>query len=219
MGGRPGSRLMRADALYDLLPDFGARKAHTEAPARSAHPFLEPAPTVAPHIVDIDAIVAERIAEARAEIEARLAAAHQAEIEAERTAHAEKTDAFLSTLGGDVGAAIATHLQSLEERVNNLVGSQAARILGALMADDLQQRSLQSLARIVRDTINDAEAVRIRVSGPLSLYETLREALGSHARNLDFIEAPGFDLTVAVDDAVFETRMSEWSQALSEVLS
>ena len=62
-------------------------------------------------------------------------------------------------------------------------------------------------------------AVRIGVRGPLSLFETLQAALGSRAANLDFVEAPGFDLTVTIDEAVFETRMAEWSATLSEALS
>ena len=55
--------------------------------------------------------------------------------------------------------------------------------------------------------------------GPLSLFETLKASLGPRAANLDFVEAPGFDLTVAIDEAVFETRIAEWSAALSEALS
>jgi hypothetical protein len=47
----------------------------------------------------------------------------------------------------------------------------------------------------------------------------LKASLGSRAANLDFIEAPGFDLMVTIDEAVFETRMAEWSVTLSEVLS
>ena len=61
--------------------------------------------------------------------------------------------------------------------------------------------------------------MRIAVRGPLSLFETLKASLGPRAANLDFVETPGFDLTVAIDEAVFETRMAEWSTTLSEVLA
>ncbi len=205
---------MRADALFDLLPDFGTRPVRTEAPSNPQRPLTEPAPAV-----DIDALVGAAVARAEAELEARLAAEHHAALEAEREAHAEETRALLSSLGDDMGKTIASHLETLQGRVADLVGDQAARILGTLMADDLQRRSLAALERVVRETIGDTEAARVRVSGPLSLYEPLREALGTHGRNLDFTEAPGFDLTVTIDDAVFETRISEWSQALSEILS
>jgi hypothetical protein len=207
---------MGANALFDLLPDFGARPARAE-PAPSVRP-MRPMPEPAP-AVDVDALVAAAVARAEADLSARLAAAHQAELEAGRETHAGETKALLASLGDDLGRTVASHLETLEGRVTDLVGSQAARILGTLLADDLQQRALAALARTVRETIGDAEAVRVRVSGPLSLYETLCEALGPRVGNLDFVEAPGFDLMVTIEDAVFETRMAEWSQALSEILS
>ncbi len=92
-------------------------------------------------------------------------------------------------------------------------------MLATVLAGDLQQRAMSALARTVREAMNDAEGTRVRVSGPASLYESLRNALGTHSERLEFAEAPGFDLVVTVDDAVFETRMAEWSQALSEILA
>lgn len=67
--------------------------------------------------------------------------------------------------------------------------------------------------------MHDREAVRIQVRGPQSLFEPLRTALGERAGNLQFIETPGFDLTVSIDGNLFETRLSEWSSALSGALS
>ena len=67
--------------------------------------------------------------------------------------------------------------------------------------------------------VRDGEAVRISIRGPASLYDGLQASLGAFAADLHFEEAPGFDLTVAIDDAVFETRLSEWSAALSQVLT
>ena len=36
--------------------------------------------------------------------------------------------------------------------------------------------------------------------------------------NFGYIEAPGFDLSVTIDGNLFETRLSEWSAILSEIL-
>ncbi|TIS57201.1 MAG: hypothetical protein E5W91_13755 [Mesorhizobium sp.] len=204
-------------ALFDLLPDFGARTQRVGQPQATAEPERKPdAP--APK-ADIGALIAEAVTEAEAALEARLAVAHQAALEAERQANAEEARAFLESFGGDVGRTIAARVDTMEARVSDLVGATVARIIGGIVSDDLQKRSIEALGRTISDAIGDTEAVRIAVRGPLSLFETLKTSLGPRAANLDFVEAPGFDLTVAIDEAVFETRIAEWSTALSEALS
>ncbi|TIR88239.1 MAG: hypothetical protein E5X08_32115, partial [Mesorhizobium sp.] len=103
--------------------------------------------------------------------------------------------------------------------VAELTAATVARIIGGVVSDDLQERSIEALARTVSAAIADSEAVRIGVRGPLSLFEPLKASLGDRAANLDFTEAAGFDLTVTIDETVFETRIAEWSASLSEVLS
>lgn len=208
---------MSSAALFDLLPDFGARAPRAAAGAAAAEPrrtFEAPAPRA-----DIATIVAEAVAQAEAALEARLAGEHQAALEAERQANADEAKTFLESLGTDMGETIAARVDLMETRVGDLVGAAVARIVGGLLSDDLRKRSIDMLARSIRETVGDAEAVRLNVRGPLSLFETLKAALGPCAANLDFVEAPGFDLAVVIDDTVFETRMAEWSAALSEVLS
>ncbi|AZO11702.1 MULTISPECIES: hypothetical protein [unclassified Mesorhizobium] len=204
-----------ASALFDLLPDFGARAPRAgQAPPAAEHKPAEPAPQA-----DIGALIAEAVADAEAALEARLALAHQAALDAERQANDEAAQAFLESFGGDLGAAVAARIDTMEARVSELAGATIARIIGGLLSEDLQKRSLAALSRAIGAAVADSEAVRIGVRGPLSLFEPLRQALGSRAANLDFAEVPGFDLTVTIDEAVFETRIAEWSASLSEALS
>ncbi|AZO13327.1 hypothetical protein EJ069_00605 [Mesorhizobium sp. M2A.F.Ca.ET.043.05.1.1] len=211
---------MVSAALFDLLPDFGSRTPHASQAATSREAAHMPA-APAPHApqADIGALIAEAVADAEATLEARLALAHQAALEAERQASDDAARAFLESFGGDLGAAVATRIEAMEQRVAELTGATVARIIGGLLSDDLQERSLQALSRAIAAAVADNEAVRIGVRGPLSLFEPLKAALGSRAANLDFAEAPGFDLTVSIDETVFETRIAEWSASLSEVLS
>ncbi|MDX8477622.1 hypothetical protein RFN28_03900 [Mesorhizobium sp. VK24D] len=208
---------MASAALFDLLPDFGSRASKpSQAPAA---PDNERTPDTAPPQADIGALIAEAVADAEAALEARLAAAHQAALEAERRANDDAANAFLESFGGDLGAAITTRIDAMEARVAELTAAAVARIIGGIVSDDLQKRSLEALACAISAAIGDSEAVRIGVRGPLSLFEPLKAALGLRAANLDFTEAPGFDLTVIIDETVFETRIAEWSASLSEVLS
>ena len=208
---------MASAALFDLLPDFGSRtSAANQAPAARAAEHMPAAP--APQ-ADIGALIAEAVVEAEAALEARLALAHQAALDAERQASDDAAKAFLESFGGDLGIAVAGRIEAMEQRVAELTGATVARIVGGLLSDDLQERSLQALSRTISAAVADSEAVRIGVRGPLSLFEPLSAALGSRAANLDFTEASGFDLTVTIDETVFETRIAEWSASLSEVLS
>ena len=207
---------MASAALFDLLPDFGARTQRTGQSPPAA--MAESKPDVPAPQADIGALIAEAVIDAEAALEARLAIAHEAALEAQRQASADDAKAFLESFGGDVGAAVTARIDVMEARVSDLVGATIARIIGGIVSDDLQKRSLEALAGTIREAVGDSEAVRIAVRGPLSLFETLKTSLGPRAANLDFVEAPGFDLTVAIDETVFETRIAEWSSALSEAL-
>jgi hypothetical protein len=208
---------MPSAALFDLLPDFGARAQHVGQPQASTEAERRP-DTPAPQ-ADIGVLIAEAVADAEAALEARLSIAHEATLEAERQANADEAKAFLEGFGGDVGRAVVERIDVMQAHVTDLVGATVARIIGGIVSDNLQKRSLQALARTIAEAIADTEAVRVAVRGPLSMFETLKASLGTRAANLDFVEAPGFDLTVAIDEAVFETRIAEWSAALSEALS
>jgi hypothetical protein len=208
---------MPSVALFDLLPDFGTRTQRAGQPRPTVDPEHKPeAP--APQ-ADIGTLIAEAVAQAEAALEARLSIAHEAALEAERQANAEEARVFLESLGDDVGKAVSLRIDAMEARVTGLVAATVARMIGGIVSDDLQKRSIDALAGAIREAVGDAEAVRIAVRGPLSLFETLKASLGPRAANLDFTETPGFDLTVAIDEAVFETRMAEWSTTLSEVLA
>ncbi|UCI09220.1 hypothetical protein [Mesorhizobium sp. B1-1-8] len=209
---------MASAALFDLLPDFGPLAAPRAGQAPVASDTGHKADALAPQ-ADIGALIAEAVADAEAALEARLALAYQAALEAERQANDDAAKAFLESFGGDLGAAVATHIDAMEARVAELSGATIARIIGGIVSDGLQKRSLAALAGTISAAVADSEAVRIKVRGPLSLFEPLKEEIGARAANLDFTEAPTFDLTVTIDEAVFETRIAEWSASLSEVLS
>lgn len=209
---------MPSAALFDLLPDFGARAQRGGArPQAAAEPQSRPE-TPAPQ-ADIGTLIAEAVADAETALEARLAGVHQAALDAERQANADEAKAFFDSFGGDLGKAVTDRIDAMEARVSELVGATVGRIIGGIVSDDLQKRSLEVLARTIREAVADTDAVRIAVRGPQSLFETLKASLGPRAAQLDFTEAPGFDLTVAIDETVFETRIAEWSASLSEVLS
>lgn len=204
---------MSATALSQLLPDFAPIKQRNDPTAGNI-----PHTTVSAPQADIGQLIAEAVAEAEAALEARLTETHQRELAEIRQANADEAKTFMDTLGTDVGALIASRIDDMQSRTIELVSASAARIMSGILSEKLRERSISALGDTINKAMTENDASRIRIQGPASLFETLSSALGERAASLDFIEAPGFDLTITVDDAVIETRMSEWSTALSEIL-
>ena len=211
---------MTAPALFDALKDFGTRPpaaAETFA-AAGAFPAQARAEPMAPPRPSVEDIVRAEVARAEAALEERLALAHAAEIEALRGEHAAVVDEIFRGIGETSGETIALRLREMEERIGQQAATAAARILGSFLSEELQKRSMESLARSIRAAVEERESFRIDIRGPQSLFEALRNALGDHAGNFGYVEAPGFDLAVTIDGNLFETRLSEWSAILSEIL-
>jgi hypothetical protein len=213
---------MAALALFDVLTDFGKRPQRTGAPQPSTEqrqdspqaPFAAPATPP-----DLSEIIAAEVARAELALEQRLSLAHSAALEADRQAHAAEIETLMHRFGEEASGIITARITEMEGRLGELATSATARILGGFLSEELARRSLDALARSIRAAIGDDEAVRIQVRGPQSLFETLQAALGDRAGSFDYIEAPGLDLTVSIDGNLFETRLSEWSGAMQEILS
>ncbi len=210
---------MPALALFDALQDFGSRPQPVALPPLQRHEAA-PAP-VAPAAppVDIDALVRREVARAEAELELRLRAEADAALEAERKAHGEALDALYASLGEATGALILERLQAMETRLTDLSAGTTARLLSAFLSDELQKRAVNSLAMAIALAIREAEAVRIEAKGPQSMLEALRVALGERGSSIAYAEASGFDLIVSIDGDLYETRLSEWSGVLTDLLA
>lgn len=211
---------MAALALVDLLQDFGAVR-------RSQPVASEPTPPSRAEVQELEdrtraaerERIAEAVAQAQAELAERLAQQHAEELEALRKDHAAEIERQRSELGEGAGRLVSERLGRLQDEVVDMTSAVVARILGGTLSEHLQQAAIAELARSIVSAINDREAVRVRVRGPQSLYETLRPGLGKFADRVEFSESDGFDLNASVDNTLFETRMAEWSAALAEVLA
>lgn len=223
--------------LANALKDFGA------GPSRPAEPFYAaPAPLSATTFpdaspaaaasdlhdfplqpamesVDVDALVAEAVAEAERALCERLAQDHAEALHAEQERHAEEIVELQRRFADEAGDRILAAFTEMEGRLVESTAAVAARVLGGVLTDDLRERSIDRLAGHIREALCDGEAVRIRVHGSLPLFETLKEKLPERASQLDFMESPQFDLSVAIDDSIYETRLAEWSAALAETLA
>ena len=207
---------MAAPALADVLKDFGSavlfeKSAHTAEPAPPQAPVAVPAQ---PESL-IDEAVQRALAEARAGFEAE----YEAKIEALQEAHRHEIERLDTEIGEKSGDLIVTRFEQMEQRLVELTSSAVARILGAALTEDIQEKALQTLSAEIANAVRDRESVRVRVHGPLSLFESLQTRLGGNADRVEYTETGDIDLTVAIDDALFETRLSDWSAALAEIMA
>lgn len=219
---------MSASSLADMLPDFGTGPAPAGRGRSGGLVELAPSPASpgaspkaragAPPDTGAAETEAAR-AEAEAALRAELAREHEEALAAERRRHAEELEALHGELGEKAGALIEERISDMERRIVDLTSSLAARVLGVALTEDLQKRSVERLSAIIGEALSEREAVRVRVHGAPPMFKALETALGDKAARVEFSEGPGFDLTVAIDDGVFETRISEWSEALAEVVS
>lgn len=211
---------MSALALFELLQDFGTPPTAARPTAvQSVQTFSTPRQPAPDPVPDPAELIAAEVARAEIALAQRLNEEHSAVLEAEQRKHAAELEALTHRLGEDAAAMIADRLADMEQRVSELTTAATARIMSGVLSEALQERSLDRLARSIRLAVQDKEAVRIRISGPASLYATLAAALPELAARFDHTQAATFDLTVAIDEDIFETRLSEWSAALTEMLS
>lgn len=210
---------MAGYTLIDALPDFGAvrrppaRAFESEAAAPAEPPPPEPAETFTREELDRAA------SDARVEVEERMRAAHEAETSAMAAAHRDEIERLTRELGEQAGAAVAQRFDELRSELTSTTGAVVARILGVALTEAVTRSAVEQLAGAVTAALADRETVRLRVRGSPALFEALRPALGAHAGHAEFTEAPGLDLSIALDTSLFESRISEWSSALSEALA
>ena len=190
---------MASPAIADLLTDFAPARGRVaaslpQAPARASTP--EPAHEKP----NVEAIVAQAVAKA------------------EREAHARELEALNVRQGEELATKITAAMQEAERQLISVSSEAAARVLSHFLSEQIVGRAVAELARTIRIAVADADGLRIRVRGPQSLFLPLEAAMGDLSKYLEFTESPGADLTVTINETLFETRLADWSTALSEVM-
>jgi len=215
--------MIQAPALADVLEDFGYRRPVAPEILPFAFTNAPGGPDIASDQAaagpDLDELIRTEVDKAERELAERLTAEHGAALAEERERHAAELEALNRQLGETIGTAVVSEMAAMQEAVTALVTSVTARILGPVLTADVHARSVAALAAMVREAMEDAESMRVKITGSPALYEALCGVVGDKVAYFDFTESPAMDLTVRIDDRLFETRLSEWSAAMEETLS
>jgi hypothetical protein len=213
---------MRKPALADFLEDFGSPPARAlemppfafpEDDTVDAFPTIELQPST-PVAEDFEERIREAVERAEADLTERLTAQYEAMLEAERERHAGEAETLAREAGETLAGRISAEFATVQETVTGLVTTVVSQILGPLLTDDIARRSVAALAEALQAALSDAEGVRVRITGSTALYEALCAAAGDKVDLFDFTESASMDLSVRIDESLFETRISEWSKAM-----
>jgi hypothetical protein len=148
-------------------------------------------------------------AEAAAEFELALAK-ERGEIEARIVC---ERDAWLAEEGRRLSGAIDAALAELEARI----GDSVARILEPFLEAALRQKVVAELALTLSALIADGEPL-LRVSGPQSLLDALKEKLGTGRGAIEYVPAEGADIKATADQTLVETRLKAWIDRFQQAL-
>jgi hypothetical protein len=176
------------------LPSFDPRA--EEELARS----LEEARTIARE---------EGRAEAAAEFDLALAR-ERGEIEARI---ASEREAWLAEEGRRMSGAIDTAFGELETRIADSV----ARILEPFLEAALRQKVVAKLAETLSALIADGVPL-LKVNGPQSLLDALKEKLGTGRGAIEYVPAEGADIRATADQTLVETRLKAWIDRFQQAL-
>lgn len=205
---------MGAPKLADVLMDFGGRRdilASLTLASLDEVDFSKPVAETGPDVATL-------IADAESAVTARLTSDYEEAMQALRDAHREEIARIENTLWASTTALIEERFAMMETSVLEQTGVAVARTLGSALSGNLQTRAIRSLVTSLQAALRNREITRLRVTGPLQLFEALKKQLGPGLADFDFTESSDIDLTVTIDNALYATRIGDWGKELSQVL-
>ncbi len=197
------------------LPDFefvDMRGFHADQ-----HVDEEDKPAALPNI-NIENVRAEARAEGEAGARAELTRKFEAEHLAIETLHAAELQALREELEATAAKTIPDAIAARSVELAELIASDVEAVLTPLINEAIRKRILSGLADEIVKILALENAAQIRVSGPETLVDTLRDLIGVDADRLSIQTNDAFDIEIQVDRTQFASRLTDWSKALAEVL-
>ena len=178
-------------------------------PAKPPPPLLKPRVVAAP-AEDIQARLQEAfergrqdgIAAARAEAEAVLA---QQQGELNQRAEGERV-AFQAQEYATLADQISAGLNEIEARIADGV----AHILRPYLAQEQSKKVIQALSETLGRILSSESAALLRISGPETVLNVLRDRLSKHAVEVEYVLEDGVDVTIEAQQTVIRSQLQAW---------
>lgn len=112
--------------------------------------------------------------------------------------------------GARIGAALETSLADIEEHLADTV----SQILKPIILTEVRNRAVQELRDALVALLSQGDYAKITVSGPQDLLSAIESRLGERRDGVTFVAAETGDVTVRADEAIMETRIRAWADAI-----
>lgn len=160
--------------------------------------------------------IGELIAQARAEEAASAAVALEEAMRQKDSEHAEAlaaerarwVEAVASQFSVGLEASIAALRQTIEDKLS--------AVLEPFVIDEFARQALDEASSLIDDSFNVGGEVAICISGPQEMVEALSDRVGKRAASLKVVNNEDMDVSVVINDALIETRLSEWMARLKD---
>lgn len=209
--------------LHSALRDFGA--ASGAAAIRMPEPaiaFDDPFPVAFPEpaalapVVDVEAAVAEAVAQAEDALRLELEARHRAAIEEMRVAHRAELERMAAEFGQSAAERIDAGIVALSEQVSDALSERVAHLLKPFIGEKQTARAADALVEALRQALGERGGARVAARGPRLLWEQLQPALSRAGIQAEWEEGAGVDLSVSLGDTLWRTRLDSWFGDLNE---
>jgi hypothetical protein len=218
--------MSRNSLLHSALRDFGAANSGA-TPIRMPEPviaFDEPFPIAFPEpialapVVDVEAAVAEAVAQAEDALRLELEAQHQAVIEEMRVAHRAELERLAAELGHSAAERIDRGLTVLADQVSEALTERVAHLLAPFIGEKQTARAVDALVDALRQALAERGEARVAARGPRLLWEQLQPALKRAGIEAEWEEGAGVDLSVSLGDTLWRTKLDGWFGELSDAV-
>ncbi len=205
--------------LSRYLKDFSAPPPVPAALAvESFAPSFAFDPEPSPPAVDVEAERAAAFADGKAAGEAEAKAAWDAERQKLEAKHERMLENLRHRLEQEAAARFETAFIENLDVICDRICTQVAPVLAPVLQESLAKKAIAELAKSVKTALQAEKAAQLTITGPASLFEAFKEALGDQAPELRHVESQDLDISVDLDDAVLVTRLSAWAGSLKKVL-
>jgi hypothetical protein len=150
--------------------------------------------------------VLEERAAARVEMETALArqqAAFDQKLASERQKWAREE-------GARIGMMLTEALGGIEQRLAETV----SHILKPILLERVRARAVSELGEALAGLLTQGDFAKFTISGPKDLLEVIESQLGGRHDVVTLVASEAADVTIRADDAIMQTRIQAWADAI-----